>query len=96
MAARQVWYRTIKHDKIRAWAEARGATPARVRGTSDALKLKIGEDEAYWDPISWDEWLSVFDEKELAFVFEEPGFANKIVRRNGREDESTSDPAASH
>ncbi len=87
-----MWFRTVKHEQIRAWATSRGAEPARVRGTSDALKLKIGADETSWEPISWDEWLKVFDDKEFAFVYETPGFGNKIVRRNGREDEA---PAAS-
>ena len=86
MSSGQVWFRTAKHDKVRAWAESRGAVPARVKGTSDALKLKIGGDEPSWEPIAWDDWLAVFDEKEFAFVYEEPGFANKIVRRNGNED----------
>jgi hypothetical protein len=85
----------VKHDAIRAWAAARGAEPARVRGTTDALKLKIGADETSWETIDWDAWLQVFDEKEFAFVHENPGFANKIVRRNGREDEAPTTSEAS-
>ncbi|MBL8683330.1 MAG: hypothetical protein JNK05_29450 [Myxococcales bacterium] len=97
MATGPVWNRTAKHDKVRAWADARGAKPARVRGTSDALKLKIGEDETSWELISWDDFFSVFDEKEFAFVFEDPGFASKIVRRNGTEDQAPgATPEAAH
>ncbi|MDP3276620.1 MAG: hypothetical protein Q8Q09_15590 [Deltaproteobacteria bacterium] len=86
MASGQVWFRTIKHENIRAWAASRSAKPARVQGTSDALKLKIGEDEKSWEEISWEDWLAVFDEKEQAFVYEKFGFSCKIVRRNGNED----------
>lgn len=86
MASKQVWNRSAKHEVIKQWAESRSAVPAKVRGTSDALKLKIGNDETAWEPIKWDEWLAVFDEKEFAFLYEEPGFANKIVKRNGTED----------
>lgn len=96
MASGPVWNRTAKHDLIRAWAEARNGKPARVRGTSDALKIKIGEDEKYWDVISWDDWFSVFDEKEQAFLFEQPGFGNKIVKRNGKEDGATGSAESSH
>jgi hypothetical protein len=96
MASGQVWHRTLKHDKVRAWAESRGAKPARVKGTSDALKLKIGDDETSWEVISWDDWLAVFDEKEFALVFEEPGFQNKIVKRTGKEDGATGSAEASH
>jgi hypothetical protein len=96
MATGPVWNRTAKHEVIRAWAQARNAQPARVRGTSDALKLKIGDDEKSWEAITWDDWFAVFDEKEFAFVFEEPGFQNKIVRRNGKEDGATGSAEASH
>ncbi len=78
--------RTIKHDIIKQWAEARGGVPARVRTTLDALKIKIGNDEPTYEPISWDTWFSVFDEKSFAFVYEEPGYSSKVVARNGKED----------
>ena len=86
MASKQIWHRTLKHELIQRWAQAHSATPARVRSTTDALKLKIGSDERSWETISWDDWLKVFDEKEFAFLYEEPGFSNKIVKRNGTED----------
>jgi hypothetical protein len=89
MASGPVWHRTAKHEVIQAWAKARNAQPARVRGTTDALKLKFGDEENSWEPITWDEWFAIFDEKEFAFVYEDPGFANKIVRRNGKEDGGT-------
>ncbi len=81
--------RTIKHDVIKGWAEQHGGVPARVRTTTDALKVKVGHDEPTYEPISWDDWFSVFDEKEFAFVYEEPGYGSKVVKRNGKEDGAT-------
>ena len=87
MGSKQSQKRTIKHDRIKAWAQSRGGVPALVRTTSDALRIKIGNDEPQYEPISWDKWFEVFDEKELAFVYEEPGLSSKVVRRNGTEDQ---------
>lgn len=81
--------RTIKHDVIKSWVEAHGGVPARVRTTSDALTVKIGTDEPTHDPISWEDWFSVFDDKEFAFVFEDHGYGSKVVKRNGKEEGST-------
>ncbi len=85
--------RTIKHDVVRAWADARGGEPARVRGTTDALKIRIGAAETGYESFAWKDWLAVFDEKELAFVYEDPGFTYKVVRRNGHEDGAKTDAA---
>jgi hypothetical protein len=82
--------RTIKHDVIKAWAEAHGGSPARVRTTTDSLRIKISDDDRMLETVAWDEWFKIFDEKELAFVFEEPGYGSKVVARNGSEDKSAS------
>lgn len=87
-------HRTAKHDVVKAWAEARSGKPARIKGTTDALKIDLGAVDEGFEPhpvpaleaVSWEDWFSTFDEKELAFVFEDPGFNCKVVRRNGRED----------
>jgi hypothetical protein len=78
--------RTIKHEVVRAWAEARHGVPARVRTTTDAIRIKIGDDEKQYEPIAWDAWFEIFDAKEFAFVYEDPGYSCKVVARNGRED----------
>lgn len=77
--------RTLKHDVIRTWVERRHGEPARARGTTDALKIKFGDDEPTHERIPWEDWFKIFDEKELAFVFEDPGYSAKIVARNGAE-----------
>lgn len=85
---------TIDHEQIRQWVEERGGKPACVRGTggkNDTGMLRIdmpgytGEDKLAH--ISWDEWLEKFDEKELAFLYQDEtkGGAksnfNKLVSR---------------
>lgn len=63
---------TIDHDEIREWAEAREGKPAVVRGTT-IIRLDF---PGFAGPpklkaISWDEWFRLFDEQNLALVYEE-------------------------
>jgi hypothetical protein len=69
---------TTDHNTIRKWVEARGGHPATVRGTGDrdeAGVLRIdfpgysGKDRL--EEISWDEWFEKFDEKQLAFLYQD-------------------------
>lgn len=86
---------TTDHDTIRRWAEARGARPARVRGTGGGddpgiLRLDFpgysGEDAL--DAIGWDEWFEKFEDQSLALVYQEETAGgersnfNKLVRRD--------------
>jgi hypothetical protein len=86
---------TTDHTKIRRWAEARDGKPARVRstgGADDVGLLRIdfpegGDDEEELEEITWDEFFEKFDEKGLAFVYQEktaagePSRFNKFVSR---------------
>ncbi|HLH26826.1 MAG TPA: hypothetical protein VK066_30235 [Chloroflexota bacterium] len=69
---------TTDHETIRKWAEARGAQPATVKGTGDhdeagVLRLDFpgysGKDRL--EHISWKEWFEKFDEKHLAFLYQD-------------------------
>jgi hypothetical protein len=69
---------TIDHDEIKHWAEARNATPARVKGTGgrgDVGMIRLdfpgysGADSL--EAISWDEFFAKFDEGQLALVYRE-------------------------
>lgn len=68
---------TTDHDTIKQWAEARGGTPATVKGTEsggEAGVLRIdfpGYGGDRLEPISWDEWFQKFDEKGLAFLYQD-------------------------
>jgi hypothetical protein len=69
---------TTDHDEIRRWVEGRDGTPATVKSThkdGDPGLLRIdfpgysGEDTL--EPISWDEFFRKFDEKKLAFLYQD-------------------------
>lgn len=66
------------HNRIRRWADERGARPACVRGTGgkrDVGMIRLdfpgfsgGES---LEEITWDEWFKAFDENNLALVVQE-------------------------
>ncbi|PXY22189.1 hypothetical protein [Prauserella muralis] len=68
---------TTDHDEIKAWAEQRGAVPASVPGSTydDHLgRLRFdfpGYGGEKLEHVSWEEWLSTFDERKLEFVYQE-------------------------
>jgi hypothetical protein len=87
---------TTDHAKIRKWVEARHGVPVRVQGTGSAtdaglLRIDFPErdetDEEALEELSWDEFFEKFDEKRLAFVYQEKTAAglksrfNKFVNR---------------
>jgi hypothetical protein len=69
---------TTDHDTIKKWVEERGGSPASVKGTAaddEAGVLRIdfpgysGQDRL--EHISWDEFFEKFDEKKLAFLYQD-------------------------
>jgi len=64
---------TTDHDTIRRWAEDRGGHPARVEGSGEGgiLRIDFGDPEERLERIDWDEFFRVFDENDLAFVYQE-------------------------
>jgi hypothetical protein len=76
------------HDEIRRWVEERGGRPAVTRGT-DLLRIDFpgfsGEDTL--QEISWGDWFQKFEERELAFLYQEEKDGqesrfNKLVKRS--------------
>jgi hypothetical protein len=69
---------TTNHEEIKKWAEERNATPSVVKGTEDdgqgegVLRFNF---PGYWgdnlEEISWDEFFKTFDEKHLAFLYQD-------------------------
>src|SRR5690349_1497621 len=66
------------HNEIRKWAEARDGKPATVRSTAskeDVGLLRIDfpgyAGEGTLEEITWDEFFKKFDEKKLAFLYQE-------------------------
>jgi hypothetical protein len=79
---------------IRTWVEERGGKPACVRGTGGKLDtgmLRIDmpgySGKTSLAPISWDDWFEKFDEKQLAFLYQDETAGgkksnfNKLVSR---------------
>lgn len=66
---------TRSPEVIRAWAEARGATPATSPGGDVQRPRVLRFDFPGYDknlqPIDWDAWLGTFQARELVFVFQE-------------------------
>ena len=86
---------TTDHGEIRTWVEARGGKPATISGTEnrgeEAGLLRIdmpgGASNPPLEPIDWDDFFKKFDEKGLAFLYQdqkadgEPSFFCKFVNR---------------
>jgi len=93
MASKQ--HVTTDHEEIRHWVEERGGHPARVTSTGsddDPGILRIdfpgyGEDDNL-DELSWDEFFEKFEEKQLAFLYQDetkegqPSRFSKLVSRD--------------
>lgn len=67
---------TTDHDAIRAWAEKRGGRPSRVAATDDdsgggILRLDFGAPEDRLEEIGWDEFFRIFEDRRLAFLYQE-------------------------
>jgi hypothetical protein len=68
---------TIDHEEIKKWAEERNAMPSVVKATAEngdgILRLDFpgysGEESL--EPISWEEFFRIFEEKKLALVYQE-------------------------
>lgn len=80
---------TVDHDAIRSWVEQHGGCPAHVKGTGgkqDPGILRIDftgfSGQQSLEKISWDEFFESFDANELAFLYEDDGRFNKLVRRD--------------
>ena len=75
---------TTDHDQIREWAEARDGHPAMVdtKGSGGILRIDFGEPEEGLEPIEWDEFFRIFDENELAFLYQDEVKSGKTSRFN--------------
>src|ERR671914_730704 len=70
---------TTDHNVIHKWVEERGGRPATVKGTGrggeEAGILRINfpgySGEESLEEISWEEFYDKFDEKKLAFLYQE-------------------------
>jgi hypothetical protein len=77
---------TTDHTEIRKWAEARKGKPSKVKasGKGGILRIDFDEPEEGLEPISWDEFFKVFDQRKLAFLYQDERDSrfNKFVDRD--------------
>ncbi|AZQ68433.1 hypothetical protein EF888_15625 [Silicimonas algicola] len=75
---------TIDHDTIRTWAEERNGHPARVKDSGEGGILRIDFDppEDSLEEIEWEEFFSVFEKSNLAFLYQEKTEEGSISRFN--------------
>lgn len=90
---------TTDHDVIRRWVEERGGHPARVAGAGGPLRIEFpgfGHDENL-ERLSWEAWWNLFEEKGLAFLYEERTAGGQVSRFNALVSRSTAEarPSAS-
>jgi len=68
---------TRDHDVIRRWVEQRGAQPATVPGSEHEGRPGVlrfdfpGYGGDRLQHISWDEWFTSFDARNLRFIYQE-------------------------
>lgn len=82
---------TTDHNTIRKWAETRDGKPAVVtREGEETELLRIdfpGYREENLQEVEWEQWFDIFDEQDLALIYQEEteegerSNFNKIVRR---------------
>jgi hypothetical protein len=81
-------YTTTDHDVIRAWAQARGGAPASVEGTGDSsgdagvLRIEFRDRNNDLDEVDWDPFFKTFDDRGLAFVYQEHTSDGQLSRFN--------------
>lgn len=72
------------HESIRSWVEERGGTPAKVEGTEPGgiLRIDFGEPDENLQPIEWEEFFDIFEDRKLAFLHQDRTEDGKISRFN--------------
>jgi hypothetical protein len=78
-------HRTRDHERIRRWVEERGGRPAVVRGTQ-ILRIDFEDPNGSIDenlqPVPWEEFFRLFDERSLDFLYQEKTQDGKVSRFN--------------
>lgn len=79
---------TIDYKLIQKWVEERNGKPATVKGTGGGMTgvLRVnfpgyGREETLED-INWDEFFEKFEEKKLAFLYQEKTAKGDLSRFN--------------
>lgn len=80
-------YTTTDHEVIRAWAEARNGRPAQIADTEDSsgsgvLRIEFEDSDDRLAESDWDAFFRVFEDRGLAFVYQEKTSDGSISRFN--------------
>jgi len=79
-------YTTTNHDVIRAWAQARGGQPAEVgdtdTGDGGVLRIEFREADNRLDEVDWEAFFEIFEDRNLAFLYQEKTSDGEISRFN--------------
>lgn len=89
---------TTDHDQIRQWVEKRGGHPAVVAATesshgqgSGLLRIDYdepgGNNDNRLHRITWDQFFRIFDQNDLAFLFDPEGdsrFSKFVEKESAR------------
>ncbi|HLR76068.1 MAG TPA: hypothetical protein VK106_00310 [Balneolaceae bacterium] len=66
---------TTDHNTIKTWIEERKGRPAVVKDTANGnggvLRIDYGKKDESLASISWDEFFDIFEENDLAFLYQE-------------------------
>ncbi|SFP76732.1 hypothetical protein [Tranquillimonas alkanivorans] len=64
---------TTDHDTIRKWVEERDGRPAKVEDDREGgiLRIDFQEPEENLEEIEWDEFFHIFEDRKLAFLYQE-------------------------
>lgn len=80
---------TTDHEEIRRWAESRGGKPASVKRTHEKdgpgiirIDFPGFSGGKSLEPISWEEFFEQFDERKLAFLYQEKTAYGEVSRFN--------------
>lgn len=75
---------TTDRDRIRDWVETRGGRPARVRETGEGgvLRIDFGQPDEGLEEISWADFFAVFEDRGLAFLYQERTMSGDVSRFN--------------
>lgn len=75
---------TTDHEEIRRWIEEPKGTPSRVKDSREGgiLRVDFGEREENLEPMDWDDFFSVFEKSDLAFLHQDRTADGKLSRFN--------------
>jgi hypothetical protein len=80
-------YTTTDPEVIRAWAEARGGTPASATGDTEGndaglLRIEFRDDSGKLEDVDWEPFFKTFEDRKLAFVYQEKTSNGEVSRFN--------------